>query len=138
MWQAIILMVSPISELRGGIPLGIVLGYHPLLIFALAVVLNTLIYFPIRFVLNLTGDRLPLPYVKSVRKRSQPFINKYGKYGLALFVGIPLPYSGVYTATIVSWLLGFDTKTTIIPIAIGVIIAGTIVTLLTLGAQELS
>jgi len=137
MWQVALLAVSPISELRGGIPLGILLGHNPVHVFLLAATLNVLIYFPIRLTLNFVGSKLPASFITSVRKRSQPFVDKYGIYGLAIFVGIPLPYSGVYTATTLSWLLGFNTRTCIIPITVGVFIAGCIVTALTLGIGEL-
>jgi len=46
--------ISPISELRGGIPLGI-LKYEldPLLIFCIAVIANALMFFPVFFALRL-------------------------------------------------------------------------------------
>lgn len=137
MWQAILLSISPISELRGGIPVGVALGYHPLLVLLVAVTFNTLVYFPLRLLLNTTGSKLPLPFLNSARKRCKPFVDKYGKCGLAVFVGIPLPYSGVYTATIASWALGFSTRSALIPITAGVLIAGIIVTLLTISVGEI-
>lgn len=64
-------------------------------------------------------------------------VDRYGLVGLALLVGIPLPFTGVYTATLAGWSLGYNYKEAILPIAIGVVIAGGIVTALTLGAVEL-
>ncbi|NWF77538.1 MAG: small multi-drug export protein, partial [Chloroflexi bacterium] len=71
--------VSPISELRGGIPLGI-LKYEldPLFIFCIAVVANALIFFPVFFALRLFYDkvlyRIPLfdRYLDNLRKRGKP------------------------------------------------------------------
>jgi uncharacterized membrane protein len=53
-----------------------------------------------------------------------------------LLVAIPLPFTGVYTATILSWLLGMNWKKAFPAIALGVPIAGIIVLLVTLGVIE--
>jgi hypothetical protein len=75
--------VSPISELRGGIWLGIVtFGLDPLLIFFIAVIANAVIFFPVFFALRLFYDkflfRIPLfnKYLYSLRKRGKPIVDK--------------------------------------------------------------
>jgi len=134
----ILLSISPISELRGGIPLGIALGHPPLLVFSVAVIFNILIYFPVRWLLDLVGTQVvKIPYVSKTRDRGRRVVNKYGLIGLALLVGIPLPFTGVYTATLASWSLGYKYTEAVIPIAIGVFIAGGIVIAITLGVVQL-
>jgi uncharacterized membrane protein len=131
--------VSPISELRGGIPLGI-LKYEldPLLTFFIAVVANALIFFPVFFALRLFYDkvlfRIPLfdKYLDSLRKRGKPKVDKYGFWGLALFVAVPLPLTGAYTGTILAWLLGMDWRKAFLAVGLGVIVAGVVVLLITL------
>jgi uncharacterized membrane protein len=92
--------VLPISELRGGIPLGISLGLDPWFTFSIAVIANALIFFPIFFALRLFYDkllsRIPLfnKYLDNLRKRGKPKVEKYGFWGLALFVAVPLPLIG--------------------------------------------
>ena len=138
MWEVLILSISPISELRGGIPLGIALGYHPILVYLIAVASNILIYFPIRYALDKIGDNvLKFPFVERARNRGSRMVKRYGLVGLGLLVGIPLPFTGVYTATLASWSLKIEYKKAIVPIAIGVIVAGIIVISMTLGAVEL-
>lgn len=128
------LSISPISELRGGIPLGIAFGYNPYQVFLVSVLSNILVYFPIRWMLDIIGKTvLRLSFVKSARDRGQRMVSKYGKFGLALLVAIPLPLTGVYTATLASWSLKYGYKKTILPISIGVIIAGVIVTAMSMG-----
>jgi len=132
--------VSPISELRGGIPLGI-LKYEldPWLTFFIAVIVNALIFFPVFFALRLFYDkllcRIPLfnKYLDSLRKRGKPKVDKYGFWGLALFVAVPLPLTGAYTGTILAWLLGMDWKKAFPAVGLGVIVAGVVVLLITLG-----
>lgn len=138
----LLLTVLPISELRGGIPLGISLGLDPLFTFFIAVIANALMFFPIFFGLRLFYDkllsRIPLfnKYLDSVRKRGKPKVDKYGFWGLAFFVALPLPITGVYTGTALAWLLGMDWRKAFPPIGIGVIIAGVIVLLGALGVVE--
>jgi len=101
--------VSPISELRGGIPLGI-LKYEldPFFVFCIAVVANALIFFPVFFILRFFYDkvlfRIPLfsKYLDGLRRRGKPKVDKYGFWGLALFVAVPLPLTGAYTGTILA------------------------------------
>ncbi len=130
--------VSPISELRGGIPLGILqYGLDPLLIFFIAIIANALIFFPVFFALRLFYDkllyRIPLfdKYLDNLRKRGEPKVEKYGFWGLILFVAMPLPITGAYTGTILAWLLGMDWKKAFPAIGMGVVVAGAIVLLIT-------
>ena len=135
----LLLSISPISELRGGIPVGI-LKYelNPLLVFLIAVTANALIFFPVFFVLRLFYDRLlyriPLfdKYLDGLRKRGKPKVDKYGFWGLALFVGVPLPLTGAYTGTILAWLLGMDWRKAFGAVGLGVVLAGVVVFLITL------
>jgi len=130
--------VSPISELRGGIPLGILqYGLDPLFTFFIAVIANALIFFPVFFALRLFYDkllyRIPLfdKYLDNLRKRGKPKVERYGFWGLILFVAIPLPITGAYTGTILAWLLGMDWRKAFPAIGLGVIVAGAIVLLIT-------
>jgi uncharacterized membrane protein len=130
--------ISPISELRVGIPLGILkFGLDPLFTFCIAVIANALIFFPVFFALRLFYDkvlfRIPLfdKYLGNLRKRGKPKVEKYGFWGLFLFVAIPLPITGAYTGTILAWLLGMDWKRAFPAVGLGVIVAGVIVLLIT-------
>jgi uncharacterized membrane protein len=135
--------VLPISELRGGIPLGISLGLDPLFTFFIAIIANALIFFPVFFVLRLFYDkllfRIPLfnKYLDSLRKSGKPKVDKYGFWGLALFVAVPLPLTGAYTGTILAWLLGMDWRKAFPAIGLGVIVAGVVVLLITLGVTSI-
>jgi uncharacterized membrane protein len=131
--------VLPISELRGGIPLGISLGLNPWFTFFIAIIANALIFFPIFFALRLFYDkvlfRIPLfnKYLGNLRRRGEPKVEKYGFWGLFLFVAVPLPFTGAYTGTILAWLLGMDWRKAFPAVALGVVVAGIVVLLITLG-----
>jgi uncharacterized membrane protein len=135
--------ISPISELRGGIPLGILYyGLDPLFTFFIAIIVNALIFFPVFFALRLFYDkvlfRIPLfdKYLDNLRKRGKPVVEKYGFWGLTLFVAIPLPITGAYTGTILAWLVGLNWKRAFPAVGLGVIVAGIIVLLITLGVTS--
>ncbi len=131
--------LTPVSELRGGIPLGLSLGLDPILTFSIAVLANALLFLPVFFGLELFYERLlskwkPFHlYLERARKRGQPWVDRYSFLGLTLFVAVPLPGTGAYTGTIISWLLGMDPKRAFFAIFFGVILAGVKVLLATLG-----
>jgi uncharacterized membrane protein len=135
----LLVTVSPISELRGGIPLGISFGLDPLFTFFVAIIANALIFFPIFFALRLFYNkllyRIPLfdKYLDNLRKRGKPIVEKHGFWGLILFVAIPLPITGAYTGTILAWLVGMNWKKAFPAVGLGVIAAGVVVLLITLG-----
>ena len=140
----ILTTIVPVSELRGGIPLGVALGMEPWLVFLLSVTTNILIFFPTRLALSWFYRSLftKLPYFDSylvrVRRKGEPGVRKYGLIGLLLFVAVPLPITGAYTGTVLSWLLAMDWKRSFIAIGLGVVCAGIIVMLATLGVVSIA
>ena len=61
------------------------------------------------------------------RKRSQ-IVERYKMLGLTAFVAIPLPVTGAWTGAIAAFLFGIRFKHAILAILLGVLIAATIVT----------
>ena len=68
---------------------------------------------------------------KGHEKKGQ--IEKYGFWGLILFVGIPLPGTGAWTGCLIAAMLDMDKKKSFLATAIGVLIAGIIISLLSIG-----
>ncbi len=134
----ILLSMSPVFELRAGIPYGILnLDWHWSLIFAIAVISNIIIAPIIWFFLHKVvhvfckSKKFKTFYHKTVnkaQKKVHPYVHKYGVMGLALFIGIPFPGSGVYTGSIGAFVLGYEFKEFMRAAIIGVLIAGIIVT----------
>lgn len=67
---------------------------------------------------------------KTLKKRDT--IDKYGIWGLLIFVAIPLPGTGGWTGALLASLLHLDKKKSFIVISMGVFIAGLIITVLSL------
>ena len=134
----IILAMSPISECRGSIPFGISTGINPLIIFIISIIFNILII-PIILILLKVSKIREITY-RILGKRIENVIEKwkrrYGKYeelGLMLFVAVPLPITGAYTGSLIAYFLEMNLKKSVLYLSLGVIIAATIVTLISLG-----
>ena len=146
---AIIFTIAPITELRIGMPIAISYAIESsipvILIFFLIVLINILTIFFIFFLLdnvhyrlmglNLYKKGFDL-YLKRFQKKIDKFERRYNNVGflaLVLFVAVPLPGTGAWTGSILSWMFGLDRRKSILAISIGVIIAGLLVFLGTLG-----
>ena len=135
----IIVTWSPVSELRGGIPLGLSLGFDPLITLTIAVVANSLLFLPVLAVLDVFHNRFFSRltifnyYLQHLRGQGKPWVDKYGFWGLAFFVAIPLPLTGAYSGTILAWLLHMNRRQAFLSVALGVTLAGVIVLSMAMG-----
>lgn len=68
---------------------------------------------------------------KALSKSEQ--IEKYGYFGLFIFVAIPLPGTGAWTGALLSVLLGLKKGKSLLAILLGVMTAGLIMSLLAFG-----
>jgi uncharacterized membrane protein len=132
----------PWIELRGSIPLGIALGSPWLAVFAVAVATNValgpLVFFALERLLPLARrarfvDALYKRVVVGVQRRAHRYVEKYGFFGIVFFVAVPLPGSGSWSGALAAFLLGVDWRRFALANAIGVAVAGVIVTAASLG-----
>jgi len=139
--QVIFLCVLPWVELRGAIPLGVAYNYSILPVFIGCVIIDILliplIFLFLDFVIPIVTkidfvDDLYQYAIKKARKNYKKY-EKYEIIGLALFVGIPLPGTGVYSGTLIAYIFGLKRKKAFLSIALGALIAGIIVTMITAG-----
>ena len=136
----------PIAELRGAIPIALSLYKMPVIqAYLFALLGNTI---PVIFLLLYLG-----PFSIFLRrwhffdlfftwlfKRTQRHEEKYEKYGalfLLFFVAIPLPVTGAWTGCAAAFMFGIRFKYAFPSIIGGVIIAGLIVSLASLGLISL-
>ena len=133
--------VLPIFELRGALPIGINFFHLPwYYAFSLSVIGNML---PVPFLLLLFNGiskllykvpffKRPLDWISGRTRRSSLSVPRYGLTGLLVLVAIPLPFTGAWTASLVAILLEIRFIPAFLTIFGGVIIAGVIVTVLSL------
>jgi len=142
--EYIVFLVSmlPIFEIRGGVVAGILVLNLPLwqvLLFGflgnIASVTPILLFLePITKWLygNRLADRLFHWLFQRARRKAEQ-VNKWGPLGLMFFTAIPLPVSGAWTASLIAIVLGVHRGRAIAAIYAGVVIAGLVVSMLTLG-----
>jgi uncharacterized membrane protein len=140
-----LISMLPVVELRGAVPIGAGLGLSPAENIIAAVAGNML---PVPFVVIFV--RRVIAWLSSKNVRLKRVIDRYLskridrhakiKYtselvALAVFVAIPLPGTGAWTGAVIAGMLGLRLKTAVPAIAIGVVAAGIIVSILTYGVK---
>lgn len=137
--KGIVLSLLPISELRGGIPVAVASGVGWFPAFVICVLANVMVIIPVFFFLDHVHSYLMRikiyetffnMYLERVRKRIEAQLAKYTweYWVLFIFVAIPFPSTGAYTGCLVAWFLEMDRKKSFITIALGVLVAGIVVT----------
>lgn len=130
----------PIIECRGAIPLGWALGLPWWQTFLLAFAGNIL---PVPFILLLIRKILSLmrdsrvKFFRSIAawldrkvEKHKGSIEKYGYWGVTLFVAVPLPGTGGWTGSLISAALEQRPKKAFPAVVLGVLIACTVMTLI--------
>lgn len=142
--MVILLSGAPVSELRGGIPYGLVHEAPVAAVVAVALAVNLAVV-PLIFAFLRWGEnglRLWAPFdriidgVMSRTRARSGFVRRAGPIGLVLLVGVPLPGTGVWTAAFAAFLLGIPFRRAFPSIALGAGIAAVVVTLASLGVLD--
>ncbi len=147
LWTALLSM-TPISELRGGIPVAVAGGIDIVPAVLWCAAWNALAA-PIAFLFLNTAHKLLYKwkayadffdrFVEKARAKVKPKVDKYGYWGLSLFVGVPLPVTGAWTGALGAWILGMDKRKAMPAILAGVAMSALIVGLVVgLGVGALS
>ena len=136
-----IISLFPILECRGGLIAASLLGVN----------------FWLALIISVVGNLLPIPFIfmfiekifellkktkhigkliiklenKAMSKSDK--ITKYKRFGLLLFVGIPLPGTGAWTGALIAVLLKLNLKDSIISILLGVLMATGIMSFISYG-----
>lgn len=140
--RTLLVAMLPIVELRGAIPVGLLLGLSPWQAILWSALGNLL---PVPFLLAgllaarrwashwpLVGPLLRWVEARVEKRRQQ--VDRYGPWGLVLFVGIPLPGTGAWTGAAIAAVLGLPLGRAALAIVGGVALAAALVgSLSTLG-----
>jgi len=136
----------PVVELRGAIPWALSvggLGWPEA--YALAVVGNMIPVVPLLALLGPISEFLSryrytgrfFEWLFARTRRRGRVVEKYRALGLCLFVAVPLPVTGAWTGTAAALVFGIPFRYALPAVAAGVLIAGAIVTLASLGVISL-
>ena len=136
----------PITECRLTIPFGIIIFKLPWYsVFIVCVLANILIGAFLILILDwlidlLQKNRFFSPIINKIIKRSEDKFDKYQRFktnGLILFVGIPLPGTGAWSGTLVSYVMGLNRGLSILSIIFGVMLSGIIMTILSISGNAI-
>ena len=136
-----LISAAPIVELRLAIPLAIHVYDLPWASSLLVSLLGNLMIVPFLLLFLERGLRLLsrikifagiLDWIFERTSRSGTIIEKYHRIGLVLLVAIPLPGTGAWTGSLAASLLRMEFKRALLLITVGILIAGVIVTALSL------
>ncbi len=141
-----LIAMVPVLELRAAIPAGVIAGLP----------------IPLALIVSVIGNLVPIPFIilfirkifkwmqskserlarivkhfedKAESKKEQ--VLKYQFWGLMIFVAIPLPGTGAWTGALIAAMLDMQLKRAFPSIAMGVLTAACIVTILTYGVSSL-
>ena len=141
-----LISLLPVVELRGAIPFGVVRGLN-LWTAIIASVLGNLVPVPfiilfIRRIFAWMRAHMPkldglVTRMEKKAEKNRAAVEKYAFWGLAILVAIPLPGTGAWTGALVAAMMEMRLKRAFPAIAIGVVIAGVIVSIVTYGAQAI-
>ena len=140
------LTLAPFLELRASIPYALLQGkYLWWAVFLVAVSIN-IILAPIAYLfwnklIHLLRwikpvDRLYHKTIERVQKKSSKYVEKYGELGVALFIGIPFPGTGVWSGALAANIFAMKFSKYMIASVIGVLMSGALVTLMVVSGVE--
>lgn len=143
----IIFLISmvPLIELRGAIPYAVAFGLPLVPSYIICIAGNMIpvpfIFFFARAILEWGADKKIVgPFftfcLNKGHKGGEKLKAKAGRglfIALLLFVGIPLPGTGAWTGTLAASILDMDFKTSVLAVILGVVLAGTIMGLASMG-----
>ena len=138
--KIMILSMLPVTELRGAIPIGIAMDLNPIAVYIVSVIGSTIVSIPLiftfRHILNFFRNiDIFLPLVKKVDSKIESRMKRLKSIsilGIILFVGIPLPTTGTWTAAAIASILKMRIKTSLLGVLIGNMMSGIIVSLISL------
>lgn len=139
---------SPISELRGAIPLALgVFGFSPAKAFFLSWLGNII---PVIFLVAWLGpvsEFLSRRFESArkffdwlfarTRKKFSGNYEVWGEIALVIFVAIPFPLTGAWTGSVAAFLFGLPKKKSFFLVSLGAAIAGVIVTAASIGVIKI-
>lgn len=144
--MTMLVSMVPVVELRGGIPYGVAVGL-PVWLAYIAAVIGNLIPVPfivvyIRRVFKWIRQHLPrlnrlIDKLETKAHLKGSTMLKYQYLGLAIFIAIPLPGTGAWTGALAAAFLDMRLKKAFPAAALGVVVAGFLISVLTYGVASL-
>lgn len=135
-----ILSMIPVTELRGAIPIGIAMDLNPIGVYIASVIGSTIVSVPLvltfRHIMQFLKEKgIFLKLLNKIDRKIHSGMKKMKQvsiFGIILFVGVPLPTTGTWTASAIASILKMRVKDAFTGVLIGNMMAGIIMSLLSL------
>lgn len=142
----IALTLIPTLELRASIPYALLVAkWSPWTAAVVGILINTALapfvwvfVDKVMYLFLRVGfiDRLYQRYAEKKRVKLQGMVDDYGVFGLALFIGVPFPGTGVYSGALAAYLLDFRFRDYMLASFLGCLLAGSAVTAIVASGSE--
>lgn len=134
------LSMLPLLELRGGVLAAAILGLDwkialPVCVLANAVPVPFIVLFmdKILAIMKKTRMKRLVAFLENKAEKGSESVKRYKRFGLYVFVAVPLPTTGAWTGALIASLFRFKVKDAFISIFLGVATAGLIMALVSYG-----
>lgn len=133
---AMLWSISPLGEAKVGIPYAIINGVNIYVAFIFCFIANALVFPLMIFFLDSINryffkwrlyKKSSVYVARKAKTGAQKGIEKYGFWGLMIFVLVPIPGTGVYAGTIASYIFKIERKKAFLANTIGIFISCAIV-----------
>lgn len=137
--------ISPFGEAKVGIPYAILNGVNYYLAFMVCFVANVLVFPVMQFFLHFINrhflrwrfyKKSAIFVARRAKTGAGKNVQKYGFWGLLIFVMMPIPGTGVYAGTIAAFLFGIERKRAFAANTIGIFLSCVIVWVATVLAVQ--
>lgn len=134
-YALLLISMLPLIELKGSIPIGLMMGISSLKTYLISFIGSTLPAIPILLWITPIFEWMKKKekfkkyavWAESRADRKKDQVVKYQYLGLLLFVAIPLPGTGVWMGSLIASLLGLNRLKSLLIIVFGNSIAGLII-----------
>ena len=136
-----VISLMPILELRGGLIAASLLKVPPVPAYIISIIGNLIPIPLILWFLDYVFDFMKkhnilkkfVLFCERKGNEKKDSIEKYGFWGLVLFVGVPLPGTGAWTGCLIATMLRMDKKKAFLATLLGVVMASIIMMLVSYG-----
>lgn len=146
--KVFLIAMLPILEVRGAIPWSVAMYEIPhwqTYIFGVAgnITASAIVLYGLQKYGDLIIEKIPKfgeyieKYLSRARRLFTGKYEKWGVFGLVLFVGIPLPMTGAWTGSAVAYIFGFDRTQALYAIIAGVFLSAAIMLTASVGIEWL-
>jgi uncharacterized membrane protein len=116
---AVLWSISPLGEAKVGLPYAIINDVNIYLAFIICFAANVMVFPIMMFFLDHSNryffrwrwyKKIAIYIARKAKTGAGKGVQKYGFWGLMIFVAVPLPGTGVYAGTIAAYIFNIDRK----------------------------